>query len=442
MNAMLVYIGGSSALFLMSVLAFWPIWFMSFYFIIRPLLEPASYWKETFVMGFPITGFFSVLVIATAGFAGLRKRGYTFFVPNIGPLFGLLVCMIVSFFNTTDVTASGSALIKILSSVSMYILVYNTVETERDIDRILYALVVASIIPMLYGYYQYFTGTGHATFYRGYYKSSRMDSVFYQYNTYGEFLSLQICVITMLFLRGAGKTKKLFICLAGASVLISFILSLNRGSWLGMSFAIATASLFYIKKIKLRWLIGFPLLISLVFGTVIIQRWGELKQKRAGHYSQNTFEQRVIFWTKLLPMIKEHPITGHGVGTTELVAKKTYGSKIVPHNDYLRLAFEAGIPSVAFYLLFIFSEILYHIRLAFKGKERWAINFPVMIAVLYFFIISIVQNVIDELTILPMIFVLIGICRKWNALTVPRKPVENAHQVPAFSGRRYQGYNA
>ena len=97
---------------------------------------------------------------------------------------------------------SFAAILKIICSTSVYLLIYNGIETKKDGKKVLYSIVLSSVIPMCYGYYQFVTGKGHAWKHEFGYKlgGQRIDSFLGEYNSYGIFLSITICAALMLIL--------------------------------------------------------------------------------------------------------------------------------------------------------------------------------------------------------------------------------------------------
>ena len=401
--------------FLMVVLSFYPVYLASFYLIFRPLIQPFAYLRYTLFGAIPLTGAVSVLLIGTAFLLCVVRREYTLVPPNIFPLYLLVYFSSLSFANSMDFQVSIGHFLKILTGVALYLLVYNVIKSKNDAKKILYAIVIASIVPMLFGYYQYVTGTGHAWKGKAYLTGIRIDSVLGEFNAYGEFLCLSIVAVIMLILWEKQKTIRRLLVGIMSSMVVSLMLSLNRGSWIALTFGLIVGSMFYRRQIKVRWIILTGLIILIFFSSIITQRFQQLEEKALWGRSKNTFSGRIEYWKRIMPLLGEHPVVGFGIGTASMVTVKYLKNDQVPHNDYLRLALETGILSTVCYIFFLIKELIVNIKRTFNNRN-WIINYPMLVAIIYFSIISMTQNIIYNVTVFPMMFALIGVARKCNVL--------------------------
>jgi len=400
----------------MFVLYLFPLHLACFYLLMRPLVEPFSYWKNTFVSGVPVTGIFAVVLIGSVIYNFLALKRFRLIPRNMAPLYILLVLAGFSILNSLDQIMSIAHILKIVTAVALFLLVFNCVRSHDDARKVLRAFVIASILPMLYGYYQYFTGTGHAHA-GAFYVGSRIDSFLYQWNAYGEFLSIEICAALMLFLQEKRRWIKIGLLMAICSMFVSLVLSLNRASWISLCFAAIISMAFYIRKMRVKWIIVGTVVFFFIFGSVFVSRFEELQQRSVYGGQKNTLVQRAKLWERILPLIPEHPLIGHGMGTASVVSQRYLRTDMVPHNDYLRLALEAGIPAALLYIWFLLYELAANIRRTFN-KKSWFINMPMLMAILYFIVMSFVQNIVYNVAVLPMFFALMATSRKWNILDV------------------------
>jgi hypothetical protein len=216
----------------MLFLFFSPLYVSMFYLFFRPLLQPFAYQKFTIAADIPITSILAVVLILSAYFNGIFRRSNSLRNKTLVPLYIVIYFACMSFLSTPNYTASIGQLLKIVSAIAFYILVFNAVKSTRDINKILWAYLLSAILPMLFGYYQYITGTGHA--WKGeFYIGDRIDSFLGEYNDYGEYLCITINAALMLFLREKeARLKQRVILIIIGSLALSLILSKNRGSWI------------------------------------------------------------------------------------------------------------------------------------------------------------------------------------------------------------------
>lgn len=402
---------GLMALIMFGLMPF-PLYFAIFYLICKPFIEPISYYHYTLFGVVPLTGVPAIVLVLFAFFYAFVKRDNTLLPPNVLPLYLLLFFSVLSFVNSMNYITSVGHFVKFLTSVAMYLLVYNSIKTTEHARKILYAFVVIAVIAMAVGYYQYLTGVGYA---REYTSGRRIASVFVQFNAYGEFLCLAIVATIMLILQEKHKRRKICLVVVVSSLVLSLILSLHRGSWIAFTFALMVGSVFYWREVNIRWVVIAGLLIIIFFSSIIVQRFGELQEKTSWGQSRNTFAGRVAYWKSILPLIGKHPVIGFGIGTAPAATDKFLGSSVPPHSDYLRLALEVGIPCSLFYLIFLLREVYFNLKRRFR-KENWFVNYPMLVGIIYFCVISIAQNILYNVNIFPMMLGLVGLAHKYNVL--------------------------
>ena len=172
----------------------------------------------------------------------------------------------------------------------------------------------------------------------------------------------------------------LIVCLA--VVLTCLILTGARGSWIAV---LAGLSLFTVwgarrnRRAALR-VAGFTLLLlALLFMTVTHfkpQIAHELAGRLRGSFASLNY--RLLTWRASLHMIAHHPLLGSGPGTFKLLFLPTLADYLrgldplsywgltekmnEPHNEYLQLAAETGLPGLGFLLLFCGGTICVALR--------------------------------------------------------------------------------
>ncbi len=415
---------------IMIVLIRWPKLFVSFYFVFRPLVQPFAYNQYKLIGSVPLTGIFPVLLILYAFFLTFFSRTRTFFPRNSVYLYFMLFFFVGSAFFSIDYTATIAWSFKFLTGVMMFILMYNNIKNEQDFMSFIKALLYCSIFPMVFGYYQYITGTGHA--WKGeFYTGNRIDSFLGEYNAYGEFLCLIICSTIIWLAREQAKVKRGLVILAFLSLIVSLVLSLNRGSWIALTFGLGIAALRFYRKINVRWLIVCFTAVFLIFGTVMVERFQELEVKTE-FGSKNTLEGRALYWEKIFGLVMERPVLGYGAGTAQIVLQQRLKRDMPPHNDYLLLWFECGFFTVLAYILFLAANTLYF--LTRKNNNMILINYSMSAVCLYFMVISIVQNIIMNVTVFPMFLGLVGAGLKLNSLTGKVFPAKATMSPAALTG--------
>ncbi|WP_162459185.1 O-antigen ligase family protein [Desulfosarcina ovata] len=284
--------------------------------------------------------------------------------------------------------------------------------------RILYAILISATVVMLYGYYQYFISGVNDLDGR-----KRIASLLGQYNAYGEYLAIAICGTIILFSSKSKLKKRYFIYPIFISLLISLFLSLNRGSWIAIFLSLLLGAFLFRKHINVKWVVCGIIIISIAFSGLIISRFSELSESGKFH-SKNTFFGRMEHWGNALPLIIARPLRGYGTGTSYLVMGE-YGNKIMAmHNDYLLLFLESGVIALLFYLTFLLRNLLYFIRYRSNIPE---LNFAVFTCCTYLLIISVVQNILNNVTVFPMYLCIVASGIKLNMLYIENRDSRRIH---------------
>ena len=198
------------------------------------------------------------------------------------------------------------------------------------------------------------------------------------------------------------------------SLLISLVLSLNRGSWICLLFALVAAAVFYRRKINLSATVTICLLVLLAASPLIYQRFMELTVVTE-YGSKNTLIGRIEGWKALWPIFLKHPIIGNGIGAVQETLRREIGITYVPHNDYIRLAVEGGVITLASYLLFLLGNLFQNL-LSKTQYLNWQINYPLLAAIIYFITLSFFQNIIYNVVVFPMFTGLLAIGHKADRL--------------------------
>jgi len=401
----------------MIILSFSPLNFGMFYIFFRPLLQQYAMEGHTVFANIPLTGTFSLILVVYSLVVCIARKGYSLLPANVIFIYLLLLWSVISFINSIDPVWSTGCVLKILSAVALYSLIYNSIQTPSDARKVLYSIVLAAIVPMVIGYYQFIFAAGG----RGLAGlATRVKGTLGMANAYGIFLSICFCSVMILLLRQEKRWHRNFLILILSSILVSTIIALNRGTWIALAVALLFGYVGYWSKVKARWIIICGVLLAVIFSGMVVQRFMQLKETE--HWQRtNTLGRRIEMWKDVMRLIPQHPINGFGIGTAPHVYKRSYGDKAVPHNDYIRLFLEIGMPGLLLYLIFLFKELYRNIKLIFH-QENWFVNFPVLVCVIYWIIISSVQNIVYHVVNFPLFLALIAVSRRWNELfPIPEK---------------------
>ncbi|MGP3778900.1 O-antigen ligase family protein [Halanaerobium saccharolyticum] len=262
---------------------------------------------------------------------------------------------LLSFINTNNIKASLDTLLSpIFRYIAFFIIAYELIDIKR-IGKYIKLLIYGALILLSVGLFiDYFTN----------------DSFFYRANGYGATASLLIIFFLSLIIYFR-KPKYYIIYFLGFFLSINaLILSYSRGATLGLIFAIIyilgisiwkSLSKKYTKKILLSTMITFLILVLIITPYILPDKL--INRFKNTNFNYNT-NPRLLMWRTTLEMIKKHPIVGTGLGTFNYhflynVDNVFEGAKLSvanrkhekPHNLYLFIASEQGLPSLIIYLL-------------------------------------------------------------------------------------------
>lgn len=390
-----------------------PVNVLCFYILFRPIVQPFAFLKYKFIGSIPLTSLFALTMIAIGLFHALASRKATLFPKNAIPLYGIIFVAIASMAVTISIQNSISDIFKLILNLSIFILAYNAITTLNDIKKIAYSLAITSILPSIYGYYQYITKTGHA-WKSAYYAGPRPDSFLGEYNAYGEFLCLSILGTLLAFILEENKRRKLFLIVILLNSGLSLILSLNRGSWIAISISLIIATAVVTRGKSYKYIIPIGLVVILVFGGIIKERFASVSLSSTDT-TKNTLAGRIAGWEMILPLVEERFLTGYGAGTSTTLYEKHFNLSLAPHNDYIRITSEIGILGCLLYTFFIFREFITNY---IRSRRRILLFFPCFSCSTYILIMSITQNLYTNVTIFPMALILYSIAHKSDLMKI------------------------
>jgi O-antigen ligase len=198
----------------------------------------------------------------------------------------------------------------------------------------------------------------------------RANSIFRAPEVFGASMSLAALLTWLLYRRG--RLSPPMACVLGALFVMATAASLYRGVW--GAFAAASAFVFLLLGPNRRVLriLGRMLAVGTLGLVVVLTAWyltrgTALYEERLAN--PENWESRVVVYQTLARGITAHPWLGHGTGTVEeYLARSAYNTTdlTTPHNGYLAIAFENGIPFVGLYLAWFLVVVQRSVR---RGSE-------------------------------------------------------------------------
>lgn len=287
-----------------------------------------------------------------------------------------------------------------LAGPLLYFIIANNIRGEKQINRIISAVLLVGAVLGLYGIFQY-NGIDFS-FWKGNVGGLRVFGLFGNEGYFAGYLILPLSLTISLFFANKDRNRKILFLIGILAIGTAIILTFTRSSYpaLGVSL-IFMFSLFLLsrgkeflkenKKIFIFLLIVIIIAASLFIiptplskpGTAISQIKGMASITRL--INEFYSGRRAALWKFTGMMIKDHPILGSGIGTFKYNDLRyqakffeqgdnrsiyRYGLAEKAHNEYLQLWSELGTIGLAIFLWLIIAYFNYGIRYLKREKDE------------------------------------------------------------------------
>ncbi|MFZ4522036.1 MAG: O-antigen ligase family protein [Bacteroidales bacterium] len=288
-----------------------------------------------------------------------------------------------------DITKTGLTLLMVMYAAQLFSV------TPGWYARLSNLAVIAALIALLIGVYQFFTRVpGHQEEHlaNGRDIINVVKGLMGNKNEYASYLMLLLPFTMYGTVSGKGNWR-LAAVTATVLVFIMLILVSTRATWVGIfisGFVITVIAIinhkkleFNGRKVKIIVIVASSVVILLAAGLLeggkfthskYMEKLGSIIRPEADN---NHF--RLDMWKITAEMAMDHPVTGVGAGNWQIAIPEYYpriGLKdkevnwISPHNDYLWILAEKGFPGLVLYLCLIMAAIWLFIRLLHSNPEK------------------------------------------------------------------------
>tara|TARA_Y100000996_G_scaffold403399_1_gene376320 strand:+ start:454 stop:1740 length:1287 start_codon:yes stop_codon:yes gene_type:complete len=224
------------------------------------------------------------------------------------------------------------------------------------------------------------------------------------------------------------------------SSLVSILVLFSRAAIIGLILVVITSLLYYLVKEKRKVvvqtiLVSLSICISyLTYNFLNEKNTFDLIEERFSTVAQPTSDQsvsqRVTFYRIALEDIKNHPLTGVGIGSWKLLSiqrsNELLGGYMLPylvHNDFLEIGAESGVLSLFSYLFFIFFPFIILLKRSINFKNN---N-------LYFLVLTCLSiYILDSLINFPMHRVVSSINLYFTLALFYYITIKNNHEVKKY----------
>lgn len=251
-----------------------------------------------------------------------------------------------------------------------YFLIGQQVREMHHFRQILLALVLAAVLAIFYGFYQFLFGIDISAM-----KwvdgeafpelRKRVFSTWENPNIFAGYLDILICLAFGFFVKAANHAQRIVLGVFMIAAAACLAMTYARGACL------VFAVIFMLYGMLRDWRV---LLACAVVGGALLLADPVLYERLASVFNKvdTSSEMRLAFWESTIAMIQDHPFLGIGWGAYWMVYPEydfyLQGADIRivhAHNLYLNYAAEIGIPGAAAFLWFFFGTMLMALRQKF-----------------------------------------------------------------------------
>jgi len=275
------------------------------------------------------------------------------------PFAVLYLTCLVSFAFSMHKDSSLWAMILLTNYLIIFYLVIYTVNTRRKLITLIYVIISTGLFISIIGLLK---NANINPFLWWEYKDVAGISTFGNNNHLAGFLEMIIPFIPGLFIAGYSIKKMIFLPIAGLVIVIAFIFSLSRGGWISglASMVFLVTCLLTGLNIKHKSLVILGFLVSSVVLFIVLSSTPVVIELLTVKYGVGeNFSGRMVGWTGIFEMIKDHPFFGTGPGTfstifTQYQPPGMLKRIFMAHNDYLQFTAETGL-----LMVFVMSWLIY-----------------------------------------------------------------------------------
>ncbi len=252
------------------------------------------------------------------------------------------------------------------ASLGLFVLLYlcrTLARNFQDIKKLVLVNLSVGFLACLYAVVQYIRlSPEHAEgFYGG-------------YSMFATFLAMNLTLLAAFIFSEKNFKVKIWLTVFFLAAGLALLLTRERGPWLGALLGLVVAG--FLVRDKQFWvtpslavlLVAVLVLAAGLHGPVVSKIKDLVALKSSG---------RTVLWKAALEQTRQHPFLGSGISTFRQVCSRAVvecqdPNVSGPHNAFLQIAFESGIPALLFYLGF-WGTFLFQVRKVYnktKGETR------------------------------------------------------------------------
>jgi putative inorganic carbon (hco3(-)) transporter len=306
----------------------------------------------TTARGFDPSSILAVLFLVTAVLwlaAQQRKQGSLPGSPLRAGLLAFAAAGALSMIGSHNLRASALEVLRILAAVAMFVVLEQIMIDRASTRRVLLAVYASTLFPLAFTIFGFLIGDPRSEVKGAF---TRLTGPFNQSNTFGRYLMLMIIFGVAIYPYIEKKLRLplgIILALSSGFLLLTYTLTALVGTIIGLVVVGLIQSkrlLLILAVLCVASLIAVPRLADRVSGVAGISSQGQST-------TVNSLDWRLNYWTTVLPLANENPVTGVGLGVTQYLT----AAQDQPHNDYLRAYVETGLIGLGAFLAMLFTMV-------------------------------------------------------------------------------------
>jgi len=340
-----------------------------------------------------------------------------------------------------------------LAGPLLYFLIVNNVRDEKQINRIITAVLLIGAALGIYGIFQYNDIT--LPFWVPVTGRNKVFGLCGNTGYFAGYLILPLSLAVSLFFISKNRTNKILLLFGILTMGTTLVVTFTRSSYLAFGVSLLFMFLLFLlsrgkkfiqenKKIFIFVSVAIIIAASLFIIPTPLNKTGTAISQVKSRVSVSYFIQdrnitrRIAIWKFSWMMIKDHPILGSGIGTYKYNTLRyqaeffeqgdnrsiyPYGFADKAHNEYLQLWAELGTIGFAIFFWLIITYYIYGIKYLKreKDKQKQGIMIGLMGAVLAFLLDSFFWFPLHLSSNLSLFWLFIGLA---SAMCIKGKSME------------------
>lgn len=347
------------------------------------------------------------VILIVASILWLAAQHYKGPLPGSRLRTALILLVIAGFVSVigdhhSRVTSSVECL-RVLSVVMMFAVLEQLMRDERNRRQLIAAVLASAVFPLAYTLLGYLTGHPNTELKGGF---TRIIGTFHESNDYGRYLMLIIIFAAAIYPHVSRRLQwglRLLMFFSAIFLVLTYTRTALIGCVLGLVIVGIYQSKRLLKGLALACVFSLLLVPSLASRFTSVASTSLTPNQQAAAHSGDSFSWRLSYWTEVLPLANQNPVTGIGLGETQY---NTAQAK-APHNDYIRAYVETGVLGLFVYLFMLVALVQLGrkaLKVTVRGTFDYGIAVGTLAAAWAYVVVSAAANVLSSVEILWYLF--------------------------------------